>query len=200
MVGNGLGPDTEDVGNLVVLSGRLVSGPASLCGATPRASCRQPGRARLELLAGSDPERDRLSWMWQRGEETPLGALGSPLSSSTTYGLCLYDTSVAAQPRADLGVAGGIGWKAAGPNGFRYDSATGAPFGVRKLNIKAGTPGRPRIVVKGEGSALGLTSLPLAFPVTVQLVVDDDASVECWESDFSSAKRNEAGRVIAVSP
>jgi hypothetical protein len=38
--------------------------------------------------------------MWQRGEETPLGALGSPLSSSTTYGLCLYDTSVAAQTAA----------------------------------------------------------------------------------------------------
>jgi hypothetical protein len=200
MVGNGLGPDTEDVGNLVVLSGRLVSGPASLCGATPHASCRQPGRARLALLAGSDPELDRLSWMWQRGEETPLDALGSPLSSSTTYGLCLYDTSAAAQPRADVGVAGGAGWIAAGPNGFRYDSATGAPFGVRKIKIKAGTSGRPRIVVKGEGSALGLASLPLTFPVTVQLVVDDDTSFECWEANFSSAKRNEASRVTAVSP
>ena len=200
MLGNGVAPIAEDVGNLLIVSGRLMSGPPSLCATEPIVGCRQPGVAKVKLITGATPSRNRLTWRWKRGDATALGDFGAPLSTTTTFGLCLYDASAESQPRLDTGVAGGAGWKATGTSGFSYANASGVPFGVHRMKLRAGAAGTPRVLVKGRRERLELPVLPLTYPVTVQLLVDDGGGIECWEATFATPTRNDAVRTIAKIP
>ena len=48
------------------------------------------------------------------------------------------------------------------------------PSGVRQLVLNSGASGKAAILVKGQGTLLGLPNLPIAsLPVTAQLVSSD---------------------------
>lgn len=167
------------------------------CGTAPTAGCRLPieaGRGAFTLAHGATDRKDTLGWSWLKGAATPPADFGDP-TTTTSYRLCVYDTS-AATPRLTFAapIPAGNAWHATA-SGYRYAQPSGAPDGVQRIVLKASdTPGRAKIVVKGKGARLGLPPLPLAQDplVTVQL---QSSAGPCWEARYSApARKNSAGR------
>jgi hypothetical protein len=67
--------------------------------------------------------------------------------------------------------------------GFKHSNAdaTGSKTSVL---LKAGLAGKARIKAKGRGQALGQPSLPLAVPVTMDLVSNTG---RCWSAHYAAA-------------
>jgi hypothetical protein len=63
--------------------------------------------------------------------------------------------------------------------------------------MSATSTGRVTAVVRGAGDGLRLPSLDFAFPVTTRLIRAGAAA--CWEATSTSARRMDAGRLIAIS-
>src|SRR5690606_22910352 len=91
---------------------------------------------------------------------------------------------------ADAALPAGSSWRTLGSKGytFRGTSADGLSVAL----IKGGTPGKSKALAKGTGAALPDPTLPLAYPVTVQL--RKDGSPLCLESTFTAAdeQKNDA--------
>ena len=60
--------------------------------------------------------------------------------------------------------------------------------------------GKAQVQAKAKGTLLETPALPLQFPVTVQFLIDDGVTTSCWESEFSTALRNDAVQVKAKGP
>jgi hypothetical protein len=160
--------------------------PEALCGAAPATGCRQStvaGKGRLHMRDRSPDTRDRLVWKWVKGEATSKGDFGAPLAS-TDYAFCLYDGTASlvssAEAPADGVCDGKPCWRET-PRGFKYRQR-GTPTKLQML-LKSGEAGKASIIVKGAGGVPPIPRLPIAMPVTVQLV--NDAGT-CWEARFSS--------------
>ena len=117
---------------------------------------------------------------------------------TTGYELCIYDGSQEliarfAAPAAELCNANNPQpcWKET-TRGFRYSDKDLTPHGVQRILLKEGlVPGSARIVVKGKDANLGLPTIPLLQPVTIQLKNSDGI---CWESVYSAPpSRNDLG-------
>jgi hypothetical protein len=137
------------------------------------------------------PEKDRLVWKWAKGTATETD-LGDPLGT-TGFALCVYDAAgLAARATVPAGCRSSdeACWKTQ-RRGFRFSAPDASAEGVRRLVLKAGA-GKAKAKLKGDGALLTLPSIPLAQPVTVQLVNGRGA---CFESVFSApAKRNAGGQ------
>jgi hypothetical protein len=150
--------------------------------------------------------QDQLKWKWVRGAATDVSAFKNPVSSSATYRVCLYDASSNPQPllAADVPPGGICGarpcWRPIGQTGFTYRNKIGTPDGVTGLRLKAGPAGRAKVQVKGKGIHLPTPALGLTIPVTVQLVIRDGVSTECWETKFPAAAINTTSRFFARGP
>jgi hypothetical protein len=148
-----------------------------------------PESTRLTLRNWPRDDRDRIVWKWRRGEETPIAAFGSPVTS-TAYAFCIYDES-GVEPhvlfRASVPPGGQCGskpcWHATGGTGFKYRDGVGASDGVTKLQLYSGGPGHARIIAKGSGVQLTMPALPLPLPLRVQVQADGGS---CWEARYLS--------------
>jgi hypothetical protein len=165
---------------------------AEFCAPAPRSGCGTAGRGALRLNTNADPAKNKWSWQWSRGAVSGVD-VGDP-TAQTDFGLCVYDGG-------GLLVGGfvphGAAWSAT-RFGFRYVDALAHRSGLRKLEIRpdAGTKGRLRAVAKG--SRIGAPATPVTLPVTAQLV--NPATGACWESTFTTAKKNEAGKLSTSLP
>jgi cysteine-rich repeat protein len=162
--------------------------------AVPAPSCRAPTVSRRGSVL---LRTERLSWLWVRGEETPVGAFGDPtLPGGTSYELCFFDASADPQPRFSASVppGGACGgqrcWRTAAGGRLDYDNALGGLDGLSFLRLKPGASGRARVQVRGTGPRLSAPSLPFVPPVVVQL---HSSEGECWEAQYSTPRRNEPG-------
>ena len=63
------------------------------------------------------------------------------------------------------------------------------PDGLTLLLAKTGVAGKSKLIVKGKGANLAMTTLPLATPVTVQLKRNDTPTV-CWQAKYSTPAKN----------
>jgi hypothetical protein len=61
---------------------------------------------------------------------------------------------------------------------------------------KDGLNGRAKLILKARGPLLATPALPLALPVTIQLISSDG---QCWESVHSSASTNDVEQFKALS-
>jgi cysteine-rich repeat protein len=169
------------------------------CPATP-ATCREaaPSGALFALKAGFDTTRDAITWKWSRGATgTVLGDFGNPTVDPRGYRLCMYDEGIPRLRGEWRAPAGPPGWSAR-PSGYRYKKDDLLPNGLRVVQLKAASdPLRTKLVVKGKGTALALSSPPFIGAVRVQLHNDDTGL--CWNSTFSAPTRNNAGRYRARS-
>jgi hypothetical protein len=162
--------------------------PPSSCEAAPQAGCREaaPLQSQVSIANSADDPRDRFAWKWGKGDATDLADFADPVLGSASYHVCVYDGSPSPQPLLDLAVAPGGTcsgkpcWKAAGAKGFVYSDKAATHDGVTGLKLKAGVAGKSSLRLKGAGALLGLAPLPPSTPVTVQLLVDDGLTVECW--------------------
>lgn len=169
--------------------------PLGGCAGAPRAGCQSPQRAAgISLNAAAHT----VGWKWLGGA-TPvaLSQFGDPVSGSTAYHLCVYDTS-AGPPSLTFGAtvpAGGTCggqpcWKQTRKR-FSYRNSAATPDGVRQLTLQATGNTGASIVVSGRGpnlhtpvSADGVFLLREFPQVIVQLQRGD--SLNCWEAVFTS--------------
>jgi hypothetical protein len=146
-----------------------------------------------------------LTWKWKRGE-TLAAEFGDP-RQSTTYALCLYDSSAVPlrmEARVPAGLASQASWtRSPSDSGeplkkWRYvDKKTlPQPHGIRLVKLRPGEITRARIDVKGKGSSIPLPPLPLTGPVTVELRT---SSGSCWSAHYSMAYRNDVQQYRARS-
>ncbi len=129
---------------------------------------------------------------------TTKAEFGDP-TSTTTYQLCIYDSSSSRILDATI-PAGGL-CNAASPRacwqekskGFNYKDKDLTPDGVEKLLLKEGlVAGTAKITLKAKGALLDDFAFPLSQPLTVQL--HNTSSGLCWDAVYSApATKNEAG-------
>lgn len=182
--------------------------PAALCGPAPAGGCRiaAPGASKLSIRRGADASQDRLAWKWTKGEATDAEELLDPIAGSPVYRLCLYDESAAAQPLRELDVPprGVCGkkpcWKRAKSGTLSYKNPLAAPDGVMQLTMKPGLDGKAVVKVAARGPALGLPALPLAAPITVQLLVSSGRTTACWQTTYQTAGASDEDALDAKGP
>ena len=179
-----------------------------LCAPTPESGCKlsQPGKSQIQLKS-TGGLKDSLKWKFSRGDATTLSDFANPVSNNTgVHRFCVYDSSASPQPLMEAEVpaagvcSGKACWKASGSSGFKYKDKLGVPDGIQQVKYKAGDPGKSQVQVKGKGTNLVIPSLPLSFPVTVQMIVDDGVSPVCWQVDYSAPSTNDVLQVKSKGP
>lgn len=164
------------------------------CSPTPATGCLGSANSFLSLKDhATDDGKDKMLWKWVRGDAVTQSQLADP-SAGAGYVVCLY-AGGSAELVGQAGLSEGPGWAALGDKGFKFKGS--GPDGITNAILKGGTAGKAKALVKGKGSALPDPSLPLAYPVTVQL--RKAGSPLCLESTFTSldAVRNEPGHFKA---
>ena len=169
-----------------------------ICGDTPAAGCRiqtVPDKGLLQLKDKPGERADRLVWKWQKGAATAKGDFGAPLTT-TDYETCVYDGTGTLIARA-CAPAGGLCdgkpcWREQ-RRGYKYRKRDLTPSGTKntlQIDLKEGLDGKAKITVKGKGGNPVIPALPVAQPITVQIVNGGGA---CWEATFTApAKQNQS--------
>lgn len=181
--------------------------PASLCASVPYTTCKlsAAGRSKIQLheRAGT---KDDLNWKLSRAEATSVEEFLDPADNvDARYEFCVYDAGGVRQPLLAAGVpaasvcAGRRCWsRVAG--GYKYKDKLAASDGVIRAKLKSGAAGKAGVALKAKGPNLVLPSLPLAFPVTVQLVADDGVNSACWQTLFAAPLVNRPNTLKAKGP
>ena len=52
--------------------------------------------------------------------------------------------------------------------------------------------GKSKIQIRGRGENLVTPALPLALPVTVQMLITDGVTTNCWAATYDAALENDA--------
>ena len=185
-------PGTRDVCDG---EGRCVQ--SVLCGA-PHQGCRSDSAgSRLLLKAGGTGGQLKWNWEGVAGETTPEN-LGDP-SVGTAVQVCLYAGGV---PVATTLVPPG-GTCGARPcwrrtaSGFHYRDPGLAIDGLKRIRLAVQSDGS-LVSLRGRGSDLALPpTLPLATPITMQLLIFEPGATRCWEAVYSTPRVNSATKVRA---
>lgn len=137
--------------------------PSLSCSSMPLSGCKAPLKTSLQLkVNAADHSKDQLKWKWLKGEQTVIGELGTP-SSTTTYVLCLYENtstllaSYIVPPNSTF-------WSPIGNTGFKYKDSNGTESGVNQVQLKSGDAGKAKVQVKGRGVNLPDLALSASVP------------------------------------
>jgi len=153
------------------------------CTDTPMMGCRQAGKAKLKIKNDPDDAKDKLSFIWGKGDATTKFEFGgNNLLSITQFSFCIYAPGLV----LDAAIPPGSNWSSNAGDG-KYSDKSGAAKGITKLAVKAGDAGKSKILIKGAGINLD-DPLPLSQPVLVQVQVREDSNNirNCWEHEFTS--------------
>ncbi|MCC6766760.1 MAG: beta-propeller fold lactonase family protein [Deltaproteobacteria bacterium] len=182
------------------------------CPAAARSGCTPiavSGKGSLQVSDAANNAKDRISWSWNKGGDTPVARFGNPVTGFTNYAFCVYDAN-GGRPQPVMGAVvrpdricdptkGKRCWSRTGANGFKMRDKAGTDGGITQITLKAGTTGKAKIQVKGGGAVLAMPTLGLAPPVRVQLVALDGTEEACWEATYSSPIANDGERFKAKS-
>jgi hypothetical protein len=184
--------------------------PSGACAEVPEAGCVVASVAGLQIQAGADPAKNKLKWKLGGGSlPVDYASLGDP-AASTSWTLCIYDSSAAVPFLVgSLTVGPSAPWTGKDPKGWKYKDKTAGQDGVAGVSLKTGVAGKSKAQLKAGGSGL---PVPSAFDttkffdqgpaVTVQLVKDGGPGGElCWTSEFGEAdtKLNIPGKFKATA-
>jgi cysteine-rich repeat protein len=155
----------------------------------PAPVCLHSARAKIDIVDKPDDAQDRLDWRWMKGDETFLTDFGQP-NSSTTYALCVYDGEAGVpQFETRLLAPSGTAWRSSGKSAFKYRDSGATADGLKSIVLKAGGPGKAKIILKARGLNLPtpVPEGPSAFfqqtpSVIVQLI---NSSGVCWSTEFT---------------
>jgi Zn-dependent metalloprotease len=160
------------------------------CADTPRAGCA--GAAKGVVVIKHDagnPAKAKLLWKWINGT-APIGIFANPILD-VDYSLCLYENGAGA-PTLVADVPSGAGWSTTGGGKLKYQGDLSAD-GIHQIKLKPGI-GNAKILVKGRGANLGLTSASFNQPLTLQLV--HSGATDCWESVFPAPAVKATGTLL----
>jgi cysteine-rich repeat protein len=147
----------------------------------PASGCLTSAKSIVLIKDSSDDSKDKLLWKWIKGAALTQMDLGDP-TASASYALCVYAGTTSALI-ADAALPPGPNWSAIGTKGYKFKGSS--PDGLSLALLKGGAAGKSKALAKGKGATLPDPTLPLAYPVTVQL--KKDGSPLCLESTFTSA-------------
>lgn len=158
--------------------------------ALPETNCRAPvgpGKASLLLRDDADDTKDLVLWKWLNGTATPKEAFGNPLAADD-YVFCLYAGGETPSVRMRLeapagGTCDGAPCWTELRSGFKFKDRSLAPDGQLQILMKGSeTPGSPKIKVKGKGTGLRMSALPIpqGASVTAQL----KSAGACWDATY----------------
>lgn len=146
----------------------------------PATSCLDAPKSLLLIKDKADDSKDKLLWKWLKGAALTQPQLADP-TDDTGYSLCVYagaaDTLIATAT-----LPAGAGWSALSSKGYKFKGTS--PQGLTNALLKGGSAGKSKAQAKGKGATLPDVSLPLEYPVTVQLRKDN--APLCLESTFSA--------------
>jgi hypothetical protein len=179
-----------------------------LCAPAPAVGCASGLAAHSSvLIRAKGGTRDQFHWKFNKGDATPAAEFLDPVAgAAATYRVCVYDASTLAQPLMEMGIPsmgtcdGKPCWKAIGTKGYKYKDKSATPDGITAGKLREGAAGKSQVQAKGKGSNLPTPALPLQFPVTVQMIIDDGAATGCWQTVFSTPTRNHLTLVKAKGP
>jgi hypothetical protein len=157
---------------------------SSACPAAPQ-TCRTSQKSIL-LLKNKTPNtaKDKLTWKWIKGAATTTADLADP-TATADYALCIFSNGNLV---AQMNVPPASHWSTLGTKGYKYNDSSESQDGAQKIILKSGTAGKSKILVKGKGPNLHEPTIPLSFPVSVQLF--NYQSGVCFDSTFSTALKN----------
>jgi len=179
-----------------------------MCPLTPGAGCHLAGRSKLALRDVTNDGKDKLKWLWRKGDVVAGSELGDPLAG-TQYTLCVYDDDGSAPSLVSslhLGTAPAL-WRQTS-RGFKYKDKLLASDGVRSFRVYEGAPGRSTAKLSAKGVGVPLPASPPGLPdayfqqndrVIVQLV---NSVGTCWSVDYvaDGSPRNEPTRFVDTAP
>jgi cysteine-rich repeat protein len=209
--GNGVieTPEECDDGNTVPLDGCFAC--LLRCAPAPAAGCIQSATASV-AIDERKPGKEKVALSLKRiAEAVTLADLGSPVSGTTRYAICVYGPgpALALDLRLDRSGATCDGkpcWKAKGTTGFVYKDAQGGADGVTAVTAKSGAVSKGAITVAGANQASqGESSLPTGAAAAlsgaasaIAQVVTTDA--ECFEADLGTVKKADGTQFKARTP
>ena len=151
-------------------------GVTALCPPAALPGCRTASSTLILRDPGVDARRTA-SFVWKRGPAS-LAELGDP-TASTEVALCVYDANGLAFA---TGSRPGDAWDALGATGYRLKDLAGGAGGLTQARLKPGEGSAASLTLKGKGRQLPDLALPLAPPVTAQLVTSDGGV--CWQGVY----------------
>lgn len=167
-------------GSIAFATALAVAPAFAACPAAPVAGCKTAGGAKLSILNSASDAKDQLLWRWGKGEVLSQSELGDPVTARTSYTLCLYAGSAQALA-AEAPLPTGSGWKDVTSGGYEFSDVKGD--GIRFVDMRPGAAGKSGVGVKGKGVTLPDPAMPLAAPVTVQLLADPEPL--CLQTQFA---------------
>jgi hypothetical protein len=171
-----------------------------VCPSGPQAGCRTANKNILLIKNKTDNSKDKLIWKYIKGvQQTTQADFANP-TATAHYALCIYagttDTLVAKihVPPSNSK------WKTLGSKGYKYLDTTLMADGTQKVILKGNVAGKPKALLKARGANLPdpLDMGPLGTPVTAQLL--NYQTGICWESDFTTFKKNSSTIFKAKNP
>ncbi len=178
------------------------------CPSSALVGCRQaePYKSKLTIIDKVVNSKDKVVWVWNKGEATSVGEFLNPVANAATiYTVCLYDNSLGTQPLGKASVpsmgtcSSSPCWKALGSSGFRYNDKAAATDSVASIMLKEGIAGKARAKVKIKGGDFGNPSTP-APPLTGLVRMQLSNGTTCWEGYYSGFNINVTGKFRAKGP
>ena len=141
---------------------------------------------------------DKLTWKWVKGTATTKAEFGDP-TTTADYALCIYSGTASSLIGQALVPASASKWRSVG-TGYSYRDPTGTADGITSVTLRGSALNKSKAVVKGKGAGLLDRPLPVAAPLTVQLI--NGANGLCWGSSYSAAQilKDAAGQLKAKAP
>jgi uncharacterized delta-60 repeat protein len=164
------------------------SGTCSVGGARPVSECAsvtQPLKSSLIIKDDPANTRDKITWKWTKGADTFY--YGQP-GILTDYSLCVFGGSSLASENE---IPSGLGWTGTSKGWLLKRDPFTTPGGIGRAALLFGGPGKSKITVKGKGPLVGAPAIPLATPVTAQLVTSEGL---CFTAAYASPSANTGGR------
>jgi hypothetical protein len=167
------------------------------------ATCKagEAGKSKLQLKNNTkdlaDNSKDSGQFQWKKGDATTVGEFMDPVGGAATYSWCVYQNGVLAFGQD---VPAGAGWSPSGATGFQFAGDVG---GVAQIKMKAGDAGKAQVQVKAKSKVGNFSSppLPLATPVTSQLVIDDGVVTPvCFSTAFTAPTKNDEKQFNSKGP
>jgi hypothetical protein len=210
-------PETSTTTTTTVTTTTML--PQAICGPAPEpaVNCRLNaiGKGQLQVkdkTAGTPDKADQVKWKWGAGDATSIADFKDPVGGAATYRVCVYQ-DVSGIPSRVLelnlppgGTCAGVPcWKSLGsvssPEGFQYKDKTAAADGLIGVKLQAGDTGKAQIQVKAKGTGLSVPATPLVGDVTVQFMIGDGVTTECFQTTYAPPyDKNIAGQFKAKGP